>query len=717
METELQAEVTTRQTPGRGHCKRPSPLPGPFTRLDDEGPLSYRSFGTRALDHAFRANLARFSFGLSPAGLTALWVDWMAHLATSPGKQLALMEKAGRKATRLMNYMLQQATDPDCACCIEPLPQDRRFTGPAWQQWPHNLIYQAFLLHQQWWHNATTEIDGLSPQRQRVLSFVLRQMLDHYSPSNFPWSNPEIMQATLSQGGMNLVRGIQNLSEDWQRAAAGHRPVGAEAFAVGENVAVTPGKVVFRNHLIELIQYQPTTTEVHPEPILIVPAWIMKYYILDLSPENSLVKYLVDQGHTVFMISWRNPTSDDRELGMDEYRRLGVMAAIDAVSAIVPEQRIHGMGYCLGGTLLSIAAAAMARDRDPRLATLSTLATQLDFSEAGELMLFIGESEVSFLESMMWDQGYLDGYQMAGAFQLLRSNDLIWSRMVHDYFLGERKPLNDLMAWNADLTRMPYRMHSEYLRGLFLNNDLSGGRYIVDDHPINLADLRTPIFAVGTTSDHVAPWRSAYKITTHPAIDVTFLLTNGGHNAGIVSPPGHDHRRYQVSTNRAGDRYVDPETWQSITPVQEGSGGPNGCGGSRWSPARPSARRRWAHRPGLRPAARCTGQLCVAAVARNPLWIQHCCATPRSSRSSAILSRYGWPAPPAIRRCASATWHGSKARAAKAPGPGDIDPGRYRRAAAVRRHPRCLDRRQHPLSRPPAAGTLLGQYPRTAVPR
>jgi polyhydroxyalkanoate synthase len=547
-------------------------VPEPRMQPQDEGPLSYRSYGTRALDHAFRANLSRFTFGISPAGMATLSVDWLAHLAMSPGKQLALMEKAGRKLSRYMNHAVQQlASPPGQTCCIEPLPQDNRFTGVRWQQWPYAMIYQAFLLQQQWWHNATTGIDGLAPERQQVLSFVVRQMLDHWAPSNFPWSNPDILDATLSQGGMNLVRGAQNLAEDWQRTLSGHRPVGTEHYLVGKNLAITPGTVVYRNHLIELIQYRPTTDKVHPEPILIVPAWIMKYYILDLSPGNSLVRYLVDRGHTVFMISWRNPSSEDRDLGMEDYRQRGIMDSLEAVSAIVPDTRIHAVGYCLGGTLLSIAAAAMAREGDNRLASITTLATQLDFTEAGELMLFIGESEVAYLESMMWDQGYLDGYQMAGAFQLLRSNDLIWSRMVRDYFLDERQPMNDLMAWNSDLTRMPYRMHSEYLRGLFLNNDLAGGRYQVDDRPINLADLDTPIFAVGTTSDHVAPWRSAYKITTHPAIDVTFLLTSGGHNAGIVSPPGPDHRHYQVSTHHAGDRHIDPETWLSITPTQQGS--------------------------------------------------------------------------------------------------------------------------------------------------
>jgi polyhydroxyalkanoate synthase len=247
------------------------------------------------------------------------------------------------------------------------------------------------------------------------------------------------------------------------------------------------------------------------------------------------------------------------------------MAALQAISTITPGRKIHAVGYCLGGTLLAIAEAAMARDQDERLQSMTLFAAQTDFTEAGELLLFIDESQVAYLENLMWDQGYLDATQMASAFQLLRSNDLIWSRMIHEYLLGQQEPMTDLMAWNADTTRLPYRMHSEYLRGLFLQNDLFEGRYLVDERAITLNDIRVPIFAVGTVRDHVSPWHSVYKISLLTDTDVTFLLTSGGHNAGIVSEPGHPHRSYQYATRLADEPYIDPDTWQAAMPVQEGS--------------------------------------------------------------------------------------------------------------------------------------------------
>ncbi|WP_092498860.1 PHA/PHB synthase family protein [Meinhardsimonia xiamenensis] len=563
-------ELDTGQGPsaaaGRA-ATAPAPCVAPPAARDEAETSPYA-----VMDRALRASLAHLTQGLSPFALAAAWQDWATGLALSPGKRAELAEKAVRKAARFAAHVgTATMTGGNCPPCIEPLPQDKRFVGEDWQKPPFSFIWQGFLLAQQWWHNATTGVPGMTEQHERMVEFGARQWLDTVSPSNFPWTNPEVIRKTTAEGGMNLFRGWANFLEDWQRAVAGRPPVGAEAYRPGKNVAVTPGKVIYRNRLIELIQYAPATETVWREPVLIVPAWIMKYYILDLSPHNSLVRWLVERGHTVFIISWKNPTSEDRDLGLDDYRRLGVMEALDAIGQVVPDTPVHGVGYCLGGTLLAIAAAAMARDGDERFASLTFFAAQVDFTEAGEIMLFIDDKQVAFLEDMMWAQGYLDTKQMAGAFRMLRSNDLIWSRMVHDYLMGERQPMTDLMAWNADGTRLPYRMHSEYLRQLFLKNDLAEGRYRVEGRPIALSDIRAPIFAVGTERDHVAPWRSVYKFNLLTDTEVTFLLTSGGHNAGIVSEPGHPRRHYRVSKRAADAPYVDPDRWCEETPVNEGS--------------------------------------------------------------------------------------------------------------------------------------------------
>ncbi|WP_262030921.1 PHA/PHB synthase family protein [Microvirga sp. Mcv34] len=547
----------------------PLPAPPPSPEPSDDAELHQLR---DALDHTAHAGLAHLTAGLSPAAIIDAFMDWGVHLAISPGKQVELATKAARKWSRLTQFASRCAINGGTAePCIQPLPQDHRFAEKEWSHWPYNLIQQSFLLQQQWWDNATTDVDGVTRQHQAVVEFAMRQVLDMVSPSNFIATNPVVQRRILQTGGQNLLQGLRNFVDDWERIIRSKPPAGTESFRPGRRVAVTPGEVIYRNALIELIQYSPTTDKVRPEPLLIVPAWIMKYYILDLSPENSLVRYLTDQGFTVFIISWKNPTAEDRDLGLDAYRKLGVMAALDAVNAVLPHRKVHAVGYCLGGTLLSIAAAAMARDGDRRLETLSLLAAQADFREAGELTLFINESQLHFLEDLMRSQGYLDTRQMSGAFQLLRSNDLIWSRLIRHYLLGERTPLNDMMSWNADATRMPYRMHADYLRQLFLNNDLAEGRFLVDERPIAIRDIRVPIFAVGTERDHVAPWRSAFKIHLLSDTDVTFLLTTGGHNAGIVADPSRTGGRFQVLTRSAAGHYLDPDTWTKIAPRFEGS--------------------------------------------------------------------------------------------------------------------------------------------------
>ncbi len=545
-----------------------------MTKAPTETPLLPASQSTDLpsfdmLNRVARATMARSTNGVSPHAQAAAWFDWLSHISRAPGRQIELAMRALAFGNRLMKP--SGTLSSDGAPPFAPEKSDRRFADPAWQKPPYQYWQQAFLAQEEWWRNATRPLRGQNSKSAARVAFMARQMLDGVSPSNIPWLNPVIVEQTLKESGENLVRGMRNLAEDIHRVLAREPTAPQSGFRVGHDIAATPGDVIYRNDLIELIQYKPSTPDVFAEPVLIVPAWIMKYYVLDLLPERSLVRYLVDRGFTVFMISWRNPTAADRDIAFDAYRTQGVMAALDAVAAVTPARKVHACGYCLGGTLLAIAAATMARDGDDRLATATLLAAQTDFSEAGELMLFVDESQVAFLEDMMWDQGVLDTRQMAAAFTALRSNELLWSKMTREYLLGEREPLSDLAAWNADRTRLPYRMHSQYLRGLFLENRLTGGRYAVDGKVIALKDVSIPLFAVATLSDHIAPWQSVYKLHLFTDNELKFVLTNGGHNTGIVSEPGHAHRYYHFATRSTGDRYVDAATWLAQVERAEGS--------------------------------------------------------------------------------------------------------------------------------------------------
>jgi len=510
--------------------------------------------------------IARFTGGISPHAEADAWFDWCSHFTRAPGRQLELLALGAVLAARLAALTLGSALP-----LLKAEPIDHRFDDEAWQKFPFLWWQQAFLAQEEWWRSATRPLRGMKARDAERVGFMIHQYLDAFSPSNVPWMNPVVIERTVSERGANLVRGATNLLEDWVRALTMTPPQPNESFKVGETIAATPGQVIFRNELMELIQYNSTTPDVLAEPILIVPAWIMKYYVLDLTTQRSLVRYLVDRGITVFMISWLNPTSANRDVSLDDYRTKGVMAALAAINAVVPDRKVHACGYCLGGTLLAIAAATMARDGDDRLKTITLLAGQTDFSEAGELMLFVDESQIAFLEDMMWDQGVLDSSQMSAAFRALRSDDLVWSKMTRNYLLGERELTNDLLAWNADVTRLPYLMHSQYLRGLFMENRLTSGRFAVEGGVIALKDLRIPMFVVGTETDHIAPWQSVYKVHLFTNNELTFLLTNGGHNTGIVSEPGHRDRHYDIATRKAGDRYVDAATWRSRARRIEGS--------------------------------------------------------------------------------------------------------------------------------------------------
>ncbi len=515
-----------------------------------------------------RAQLATVTGGLAPDVYVNAWWDWYLNLVKEPPTQLEIMQDAMAKAVDSWTFALRAAT----AESLAPVEGNARYGAEAWAQWPFNVYARSYSNYVDWWQKAWSGVPGVAPENERTLGFAASNALEAVSPANFLSTNPELLDTTRAEAGANLVRGFGNWLEDIERTFGGNKQNETEKFIVGRDVAATPGKVVMRNELAELIQYSPATEAVFAEPILIVPAWIMKYYVLDLSPANSLVKYLVAQGHTVFMVSWKNPTASDRGLGMDDYLRLGIRATVDAVARIVPDRKIHSVGYCIGGTLLSIAAATFAGDGDKRLASVTLLAAQQDFSEPGELSVFISPSQLDMLESVMQRAGVLKSEQMGAAFALLRSRDLLWTPAINSYLRGKRETQNDLMAWNADGTRMPSRMHAEYLRQLYLNNALALGEFQVDGRRVDLAGIRVPMFVVGTETDHVAPWRSVYKARglTRSA-DYTFLLTSGGHNAGIVTGPAHPRRRYRVRTwSKVGEAQT-AQVWLETTQPQAGS--------------------------------------------------------------------------------------------------------------------------------------------------
>jgi len=528
----------------------------------------------QAFDTALHASAARLTGGLSPISLALAALDWGLHWATQPAQTTRLLLKTQLGAweaalTNLAGHPVAPHTGPE----------DHRFEAPVWRDWPYAPVVNGYQAAEAFWRQATT-LRGMAPHHQEMARVFARQLLDTASPANAGLANPEVARRTWDSAGSNLAAGWANALDDW-RQAHGLAPQQQDGrpYQPGVDVAVTPGRVVHRNHLIELIQYSPSTPTVAAEPVFIVPSWIMKYYILDLSPANSMVRWLVGQGHTVFIVSWRNPDEGDALLDMADYLQLGVLDALAAVARAVPGQAVHACGYCLGGTLLSMAAAALARpgqvadaDQLPALASLSLLAAETDFSEPGEMGVLIDDSQVALLEDMMAERGFLSGQQMAGSFQFLHARDLVWSARLRELWLGERLRPNDLMAWNADVTRMPAAMHSEYLRRCYLNNELAQARYPVEGRPVALEDIHTPIFLVGTEKDHVSPWLSVYKLHRLCGdAPLTFVLTNGGHNAGIVSEPGHAGRHYAMHTRPADGPWLPPEQWQAQASAHQGS--------------------------------------------------------------------------------------------------------------------------------------------------
>ena len=437
----------------------------------------------------------------------------------------------------------------------EPAAGDARFKD---EEWSSNFVFdhikQSYLIAARNIQQTVSKVEGLPPESEKKVAFFTRQYVDALAPSNFLMTNPQVLRETLRTGGQNLVRGMNNLLADLEKGGGQLRVsmTDESAFQLGRNVATTPGKVVHQTPLMQLIQYQPTTQEVHKRPLVIIPPWINKYYILDLREKNSFIRWAVAQGHTVFVLSWVNPDARLAQKGFDDYMREGALAAFDAIEKATGERQVNAIGYCLGGTLLGATLGYLSNTQQNRVASATFFVSLLDFSEPGELGVFIDEQQVANLEKKMNERGYLDGSEMAGTFNLLRANDLVWSFVVNNYLLGKDPFPFDLLYWNADSTRMPARMHSFYLRNMYIKNLLAEpGGIELDGVPIDLGTIRTPAYFISTVEDHIAPWKTTYKgakyLGSAQRRVVRFVLGGSGHIAGIVNPPAAKKYHYWVN--------------------------------------------------------------------------------------------------------------------------------------------------------------------------
>ena len=500
--------------------------------------------------------------GMDPAKLVQANLQlWQQHMLL--WQQMAATFAAGRPGA--------PAREP----VAEPDPGDRRFRDPEWNSNPFfDYLKQSYLITSRWLVDTMSTVAGLDRQTAHKVDFYTRQFADAFSPSNFPWSNPEVLRETLATGGANLRKGFENFQRDLEhgKGKLNITMTDPAAFELGRDLAATPGKVVFRNDLIELLQYEPVTEQVHRTPILMVPAWINKYYILDLAPGKSLVAWLLGQGYTVFVVSWVNPDESRADKEFEHYLTEGVIAALEAVEAATGEHEVHGVGYCLGGTLLGVALGYLAQIGEQRFKTATMLAAQVDFSEPGDLAVFIDEPQLDNLDRMMAEKGYLDGQAMFTTFNMLRANDLIWSFFISNYLMGKDPQPFDLLHWNADATRMPRKMHLYYLRQMYLYNNLvKPGAMTLAGVPIALTKVTVPVYLQATREDHIAPFRSVFKARHNYSGPVRFVLSGSGHIAGVINPP--DKHKYQYWLN--ADEPWEVDAWLRGATAHPGSWWPD----------------------------------------------------------------------------------------------------------------------------------------------
>ena len=496
-----------------------------------------------------------------PLNIGRAFLEMTARLIANPTRLMQAQLGFWQDYVTLWQNTTRRIMGIDTEPVIDPSSGDRRFRDDAWKENEiFDFIKQSYLLSARFVQDVVAHVDGLDSKTAQKVDFYARQFIDAMSPSNFLLTNPEVLRKTAETGGENLLKGLNNLLGDLERGKGQlHiKMTDTDAFKVGENIGVSPGKVIFQNDLMQLIQYTPTTETVLRRPLLIAPPWINKFYILDLRPRNSFVRWAVSQGHTVFIISWVNPDEKLAEKGFDDYMKEGFLAALDAIESATGQRDVNAIGYCLGGTLLASTLAYMSAKGDDRIKTATFFVTMMDFQEAGELGVFIDEEQLQALEDKMNKRGYLEGSEMATTFNMLRANDLIWSFVVNNYLMGNDPFPFDLLYWNADSTRMPARMHSFYLRKMYQENLLSTPNGItLDGVPIDLGRINTPAYFLSTREDHIAPWKSTYRGTQLLSGPKRFVLAASGHIAGVVNPPEGGKYGHWISSELP----PDPETW------------------------------------------------------------------------------------------------------------------------------------------------------------
>jgi polyhydroxyalkanoate synthase len=503
--------------------------------------------------------------GLSSAvkdemGIAKAFMDLYARMAADPHLMASVAVNLWVDYARLWQAGWMKMMGVEAPAIAAPLKGDGRFKDAEWSSnFLFDYLKQSYLITARHIQGAVAQVEGLPEESEKKVAFFTRQYVDALSPSNFVLTNPQVLRETLASGGENLVRGLNNLLTDLEKGGGDLRisMTDEKAFTLGKNVATTPGKVVFQNELMQLIQYEPRTKDVFRRPLVIIPPWINKYYILDLRESNSFIKWALEQGHTVFVLSWVNPDARLAQKGFDDYMVEGPLAALDAVEKITGEREVNFIGYCLGGTLLGATLGYLNEKKQlDRVASATFFVSLLDFAKPGELGVFIDEAQVDSLERKMNERGYLEGSEMAGTFNLLRANDLVWSFVVNNYLLGKDPFPFDLLYWNSDSTRMPARMHSFYLRNMYIHNRLGKpGGITLRGVPIDLSKVKTPAYFISTVEDHIAPWKTTFAGSQYLGGPVRFVLGGSGHIAGIVNPPAA--KKYHYWTNEAAAESAD----------------------------------------------------------------------------------------------------------------------------------------------------------------